>query len=168
MSLNATSGSVAYTNVPVTRLKTVQNINLIYGIFGNIGTVVVTTYSYYRVTGNILIFRDATTVANVPLLSINNQTTSIYEVFTAILLSNDESNFQENRFVVFPNPTENKLHFENYSEIKKIIITDLNGRTVLNQTQFENDIDVSYLKTGVYLATIFTENGNVNKKIIKK
>ena len=167
MTLNATTGSVGYTNVPVTRLKTIQNINLIYGFFGNIGTVVVTTYSYYRATGNVLISRDATTVTNVPLLSINNQTTSQYEIFNTILLSNAALNFKENRFSIVPNPIQNVLHFENPNEIKKIIITDLNGRTFLNQTQFENDIDLSNLQKGVYIVTIGTELGVENRKIIK-
>lgn len=167
MTLNATTGSGAYSNVPVTRLKTVQNINLIYGLFGNIGTVVITTYSYYRATGNILIFRDATTVVNVPLLSINNQTTSQYEIFNAILLSNTTANIQENKFSIVPNPIQNVLHFENAIDIQKVHISDLNGRMVLNQTPFENDFDISYLQSGVYIVTIVTEYGVENKKIIK-
>ncbi len=167
MTLNATTGSAAYSNVPVTRLKTVQNINLIYGFFGNIGTVIITTYSYYRVTGNVLIFRDATTIANVPLLSINNQTTSQYEIFSVILLSDNESNFQENKFLIVPNPVENILHFENSRDIQKVIISDLNGRIVLNQGKFENDINISNLQSGVYIASIITEFGTLIKKISK-
>ena len=167
MTLNATTGSPSYSNVPVTRLKTVQNINLIYGFLGTIGTVVVTTYSYYRATGNVLIFRDATTVANVPVLSINNQTTTQYEIFNIVLLSNAASNFKENKFVIVPNPIQNVLHFENSNEIKKLTISDINGRTVLNQDSFENDVDLSSLQNGVYIVSIGTEFGIENKKIIK-
>ncbi|MCZ8198245.1 MAG: T9SS type A sorting domain-containing protein [Flavobacterium sp.] len=158
------------SNTSVTRLKSVQNINLNYQIFSNVGTVVQTTYNYYPDQGigiQTPLFRSTTTSINVPLLSIN-QTVTQYEVWVGQLLgttSNDYKNFVS----LYPNPVQDVLKIRNESDstINSVSITDNNGRVVLNTTSFENGIDVSTLQNGIYFVKITTDKGTSNQKMIK-
>lgn len=154
----------------VTRLKTVLNISLNYGFFSNIGTVVQTSYSYYDPTNtlNNAAFRSVETVAVVPLLSINQDNTTI-EKFNAVVLSSNSSNLQS---VWIQNPVQNNIEINTSNAIENadISITDILGKTIyqaINRTisgTFE--IPISLTK-GIYLITIGTESGSIIKKIVK-
>lgn len=87
-----------------------------------------------------------------------------------LTLSNDsfESNSENNRFQVYPNPTKNILHVMNNSKIEKITIFDYLGKEVLTQTQNNNEINVENLSKGIYLIEIHSENKIVYKKFIKE
>lgn len=162
--------NLAFNPVSVTRLKSVQNINLNYQIFPNVGTIVQTTYNYFPAQSSGIqspVFRSIVTTINVPLLSIN-QTITQYEVFSALLLgttSNDYKNFVS----LYPNPVQDvlKVANESNSTINSILISDNNGRIVLNATSFENGIDVSGLQKGIYFVKITTDKGTTNQKMIK-
>lgn len=153
----------------VTRLKTVQNINLIYGFFGNVGTVVQTTYHYYDVESGVLapIFKHTESIINVPLLSIN-QTVVTMESANLIILSTPKNS--SIAFQIAPNPVTDFLtvQADTNEVIRDINITDINGRIVLQSNAAENKIDVSHLQSGIYFASIVTDKGTTTKKIIKK
>jgi hypothetical protein len=155
----------------VTRLKTVQNISLNYGIFSNIGTAVVTTYSYYGTTlpTGIPHFRTTITNINVPLLNIN-QTLAQHEAFKGAPLKTTASQLLANQIVIAPNPVQNILNLKsaNNQEILSVVVTDLLGKTVINVSHQSNDIDVSHLQKGIYFAKIETDLGSSVKKFIKK
>ncbi len=87
---------------------------------------------------------------------------------TLLLNANKETDL--NDFFVHPNPVKDILRIENNSnsEVTSIKIYDLLGRLVLSVKEDFNQIDVSYLKSGVLLITIETEEGAVTKKIIKQ
>ena len=163
----ADSGHGAYSGA-VTRLKTVQNINLFYGIFGNVGTVVITNYAYFD-TSNVLQFRNSLIVANIPLLMINNQTIDQSEDFYSPVLS-AVANELNNEFAVYPNPANDFLILKsnNNLQIKEISIADLNGRIVLKQTASLDKININQLEKGVYLLTVNSDKGIVTKKIVKE
>ncbi len=166
LSLN----NLAFTPANVTRLKSVQNINLNYQIFPNVGTVVQTTYNYYAdqsISIDSPFFRSTVTTINVPLLNIN-QTLVQYEVLTALLLGTTSAHF-ENTITLHPNPVQDVLRIKNTSDstMSSISITDNNGRVVLSSTSFENGIDVSGLQKGIYFVKIATEKGISNQKLIK-
>ncbi len=153
----------------VTRLKTVQNINLIYGFFGNVGTVVQTTYHYYDANSGILapIFKHTESILNVPLLSIN-QTLVTMESANRIILSTPQN--AAVAFQIAPNPVTDFLTVQtgNNEQINAIKITDCNGRVVFESNAGANDIDVSHFQNGIYFATILTNKGSSTQKIIKK
>lgn len=69
---------------------------------------------------------------------------------------------------LFPNPTNYKLHFlsNNIAEIKQIILYNLNGQQLLVQKLTENIIDVSDLKSGLYIIEFEFENETLIKKIL--
>ncbi len=89
----------------------------------------------------------------------------VYKNFPALSIS--DSSFKD--FLIFPNPVQEKLFI--YSEIlgfKSILITDINGRTVMNFTnEPSNEVDVSDLKSGLYFIRIESPSGSVTKKFIK-
>ncbi len=92
---------------------------------------------------------------------------------TDTLLSVDGQNLVSNAISAYPNPTKDKFVVDtnNESQIKAIVITDLNGRVVKN-VNFENvastaQVDISDLNLGVYFLTITTDLGVGTSKIIK-
>jgi serine/threonine-protein kinase len=77
----------------------------------------------------------------------------------------------ENQITVYPNPGTSIIHLElNNITISKINIIDMNGRHIeanhiLNH---ENMMYIGNLRNGIYTLQIFTDNGIIYKKIIKK
>ena len=77
----------------------------------------------------------------------------------------------ENQITIYPNPATSIIHLElNNRTISKINIIDINGRYIeanhiLNH---ENKMYIGNLSNGIYTLQIFTDNGIIYKKIIKK
>lgn len=70
------------------------------------------------------------------------------------------------KFSIFPNPVENLLKVKTDENIDRIEIYSLIGQLVLKKEK-SNEVDVSSLKSGVYLMTIFSQGKKVIKKMIK-
>jgi len=85
-------------------------------------------------------------------------------------LSNEEELFANNSIKVFPNPSNSLVYFEitNSTIIKEIVVYDINGKLINKYTGSHQSIDISKYANGVYLFKIKTNNGSVNKKIMKK
>ncbi|MEO5776386.1 MAG: T9SS type A sorting domain-containing protein [Flavobacterium sp.] len=153
----------------VTRLKTVLTLSLNSFPFSNVGTVTQTSYSYYDPTDtlNNPAFRSVNMVIVVPLLSINQDNTSL-EKFNTILAAPSS----ELQTVWIQNPIQNTIEINTSNTIDNanISVTDMLGKTIYqakNETingTFE--IPVSLTK-GIYLINIGNENGSITKKIVK-
>lgn len=78
----------------------------------------------------------------------------------------------EKDFLVYPNPANKNItiKFPNNlpSTISMYTITGQQIFNNLNTQQSETQIDISYLKTGIYILKVINENGVFYKKIIKK
>jgi hypothetical protein len=101
--------------------------------------------------------------------SITNSSQPEYvDAFVAKLNSTSLSNtdFEKQEIVVYPNPTKNTVTVKTNKAIKKITITDVNGRML--DIQFETTVDLTHLVPGIYFLTIETENRISSKKIIKE
>lgn len=87
---------------------------------------------------------------------------------SSFTLSSDQ--FHKPEFSVFPNPVENgviKIQ-SNFSGLKTIKVSDLNGRTVLS-TQLGSDVlDVSFMDRGFYFLNIEINGASTTKKIMIK
>lgn len=168
-TLNISGTDLTPHNTEATRLKNVQNLTLFYGIFGNVGTVTITTCLYYsEISGNNQpVFRNTTTAINVPLLSIN-QTTTQFEYFNVFLLGTNQPEIQSKSLSISPNPVTDFLTIQTNETIQSVSISDVNGRLVLQSNSPLNTINVGDLKNGLFFATIATNTGIVTKKIIKK
>ena len=70
---------------------------------------------------------------------------------------------------IYPNPvTDNQLNILfNGTDVKEIRIYNLQG-VLINRQPFDVSIDVSYLKSGMYLIEIATNNKNFIQKFIKQ
>lgn len=92
----------------------------------------------------------------------------IDEIFTYLLLSNQDSDITKP--VLYPNPANTivNLKLPNVSE-GSIEIYNVLGENILskNVSSITTQIDVSELKSGIYLARIQTENQTTIKKLVK-
>ncbi len=151
----------------VTRLKSVQNINLNYGFLTNVGTIVQTIYSYYTSGSSTPVFRTSSTAVNVPLLSIDQTSEQMEKYYNAF--SVDENSALTNTISIFPNPTNSLINIDNKSmeTIKQITISDMNGRVVMHNVGNVNSLSISHLQNGIYTATIETNNNIVTQKVVK-
>jgi hypothetical protein len=74
----------------------------------------------------------------------------------------------DNTSSVYPNPVKDYLNIKSSEEIKQIMITDLTGRVVMNETDRNfSGVDVSNLQTGSYLIHLIGEETTV-QRFIKK
>ena len=70
---------------------------------------------------------------------------------------------------VYPNPTNDRLHYKTNEIVKTVSINDISGRKVL-EVSSDNimDTDISSLAKGVYIVTISNGYFSTSRKIIKK
>jgi FAD synthase len=92
--------------------------------------------------------------------------TSVCVAFTSVGINETF----EDLFLVYPNPSNEKITIESNHKGKiKTIILDINGKLIY-ENAFENEvtIDVSNLKPGIYLLQMTNDFGHQNnRKIIK-
>ena len=96
-------------------------------------------------------------------LGITDSTTFVYSVPGIDELS------LELQIAVFPNPTPGSITILSNMPMEQVILRDLLGRTVLQQTLNvrEVSLDLSYFKRGIYTASIYFEDGRIRtEKII--
>jgi len=60
------------------------------------------------------------------------------------------------------------LYAENFATIENISISDMLGKTVLEQDEYTEAIDIERLTQGVYLISYLENNVNKTVKIIKE
>jgi len=73
-------------------------------------------------------------------------------------------------FTISPNPVSDILFIDNNStsDVESIQVYDVMGKKVLQELNNFDQIDVSLLKTGVYLVKIETDKGVITKKVVKE
>ena len=90
---------------------------------------------------------------------VNNNTTSIEEDLT--------------EWSFYPNPAKNQITIKGFSEgITDFVVLDSIGKklkkvTIETQGDFSKNIDLSYLKDGVYMIKIITNDKEILKKVVK-
>jgi len=169
-TLNTNIGSNTQ-NLAVTRLKTVQNISLNYGFLPNVGTIILTTYSYYANTIGVppLVFRTSTVSVVVGLLGID-QTSTQMENYEGSLLAAQNPGTQKNTITIAPNPASNILNIElsGQQQIQSVVLTDSSGKQVVIVENDQKSIDISSFQKGIYFVQIKTDSGTFVRKIVKE
>jgi hypothetical protein len=91
------------------------------------------------------------------------------------IVAEPDPSIPSKRLIVFPNPTENRITIKiplNQIETPKYMIFNLNGQLMDNGKIMTNTqtIDISSLAAGIYLLTIYDNNGNLlaSEKVIKE
>lgn len=67
---------------------------------------------------------------------------------------------------VYPNPCQNVLNVKSVSKIQSLSLINLKGQVLLQNT-YSSTVDLSEMKSGVYILVIETESGILRKRIIK-
>jgi len=82
------------------------------------------------------------------------------------------SDFSYNNIKMFPNPTKNTLNFQATEKLNSIIITDMQGRIIIEKSfnDYNTSIDLSNIEKGIYFANIYDTNNKLRKteKVIKE
>jgi len=68
---------------------------------------------------------------------------------------------------IYPNPCSDVLHIDGI-QVKRLELTELNGKTQRLEIEDPNRINLKGLKPGVYVVTICTDNKKWTQKIIKE
>jgi N-acetylneuraminic acid mutarotase len=94
------------------------------------------------------------------------------EIYAVILLGTnlETTSFNTKITSIYPNPTNSILNIntENNTVFNKIVVTDLAGKIILEQTQNTNQINVQNLANGIYLLEAVSGNEKWHAKFIKK
>ncbi|MFY0690088.1 MAG: CotH kinase family protein [Cyclobacteriaceae bacterium] len=72
--------------------------------------------------------------------------------------------------IIYPNPVDSQVFVQLSEKIKSYTFTNLNGK-VLFRGKVDSkslDIDLSHLNAGVYLLKLYTSNGELTQKIVKR
>jgi len=77
---------------------------------------------------------------------------------------------QNDKFVVYPNPTTDRINFILSNKSQKILITNIAGEIIFEEfnPQKQETFDLSNISNGVYLVNILTDKNIFTTKIIKK
>lgn len=151
----------------VTRLKTVQNLNLLISGFIS-GTVTQTSYNYYDTNGD-LVLRTTDINISIPALGIS-ENTSLIESMIVFPLKVNRNELLSNKLIISPNPASDflNINFKIEENINSIRISDLTGKVILKTNESNTSINIGHLQTGFYFVTVSTENGITTRKFIKK
>src|SRR5690606_9503337 len=74
---------------------------------------------------------------------------------------------EEDKWVVYPNPVNDRLFIDANVAISSVHLTALNGQQIQVEMNADNSIDVRELAPGVYFVNLSTEEGVLRKRIIK-
>uniref|UniRef100_UPI00404A6C8E T9SS type A sorting domain-containing protein n=1 Tax=Gelidibacter sp. TaxID=2018083 RepID=UPI00404A6C8E len=105
---------------------------------------------------------DTADCTNFPGVQLLNDT---YDSSMATLSNSDIT--LENNFKIYPNPTSNIINISSSTPIKAIEMYNILGKQVLKVAN-NHQIDVSSLNSGVYFIKIYSDKGEITKKIIKE
>ncbi|MGB5981514.1 MAG: T9SS type A sorting domain-containing protein [Nonlabens sp.] len=109
-----------------------------------------------------------------------NNDAEIYFDFNAPIVTNDFvttvqstaslSSVTDDSIEIYPNPTSGLIQLNAKSALKSLVIHDLNGR-LLNKTSFVSSnlnetVNLKNLKTGIYLMTVETSQGQAMERVV--
>ena len=106
---------------------------------------------------------------------VSNQNEINFTKKTTIDPSNSISNITNKGlgcYILYPNPTDGILYIKSSDcDSFSFVLQEINGTVILEQSFIlgdNNQIDLSFLIPGVYIAKIITQNYSITKKIVKK
>jgi hypothetical protein len=148
------------------------------------------TYKHYAIpigqlyTGNVPYlffaadndsFNNTFTNNNYPGGGSYNDATSFYrnvKIYENTVLSTIEFPELNTLITMYPNPAQSEITIASNNGIvlEKLSIIDMNGKaikTVILKNQFQNNIAIEDLASGVYFINILSDKGQITKKLIK-
>lgn len=107
-------------------------------------------------------------------LEVSNSCGEVYDSISTHVVSIEENTNGNDAIQIYPNPSNGKITIKNTSSkaIERILITDVQGRIVLEESIKEEEInleenymDLTHLVSGVYWVQIYTDDGIIIKKL---
>ncbi|MES2811541.1 MAG: T9SS type A sorting domain-containing protein [Bacteroidota bacterium] len=109
--------------------------------------------------------RNEDTNNNLNLMDDDEDNDGIINLLDPVALSTDT--FESPVLRIFPNPISNGIiNLDSNFPIKEVILYDLTGKTLLNESLSSNKIDVSKIASGTYLLKLKSNEKVFNQKII--
>jgi Leucine-rich repeat (LRR) protein len=90
--------------------------------------------------------------------------TAPYIVSIATLIEIDE---YDERISLYPNPVINKLYVKSVENVQEINIFDITGKCIQVISNPGKTIDITYLKKGIYMIIIKTQNESYVSRVVK-
>ncbi|WP_292892040.1 family 16 glycosylhydrolase [Nonlabens sp.] len=81
-------------------------------------------------------------------------------------LSITEENTNESDLKVYPNPAINVVNLQFSQAIDQVDVFDLSGQLLLSETEETNSLDISAVKTGIYILKVYSNGIIINKKLV--
>lgn len=80
------------------------------------------------------------------------------------------NDFQQDSIKIYPNPTNSILNIglSNNDQIDKILVIDISGKIIIEETKNLNSINTSKLENGLYFLIVISNNKRYKSKFIKK
>lgn len=110
------------------------------------------------------------TLGEVAVQETTVDNTSVSEGFIDTIISGTLSineNFWNDNIVVYPNPTSSNINISSKAIIDGVEIYDAQGKKVLS-ANFQKQIDISNLNSGLYLIKLYSGESQMSKKLIIK
>jgi len=116
--------------------------------------------------------RESASLYNNPTDQMGYGIPNFGDALDALLLLSVEDQLQENNFALYPNPvtTQINISFPKNAENADFALYNVLGKRILQTriTALKNTVDVSGLSSGMYIASITSNNKTTSYKIIKE
>ena len=175
VDFNANGGDLSLSDLSDITMKSIRIVN---GQSANKDAVAITVNGETTDLGNVnspILIEDGVTSLSIGNGFSPSQTTNKWSVegvtlsinFSQVLSVEDNLNNKMEELRLFPNPASNIISFN--LTPKLIQIYDIRGKLLKSHSSGSKKVDVSNLKTGVYIVKFLTKNGDVFfKKLMKK
>jgi len=92
----------------------------------------------------------------------------VYLKNRSYISNEDKIEISPSKITVYPNPVINKLYIDGTSKVFEIDITNLQGQVVKSESNLTDFIDLTELKSGIYIVKIKYDGVEIIRRIIKK
>ena len=84
-----------------------------------------------------------------------------------MLFTLSTTDFNIENVIMYPNPAQDYITISNSSTVNKVVIHDVTGKEVMRTNIVNNRVNISQLKSGMYLVNLVGNQGNIVKKLLK-
>lgn len=119
----------------------------------------------FTATRTDFFFADRNNGSTEIFLSLEGNYNGIAELTTMSSVNNDVN--IEDKFQIYPNPSQQYISIDYNGLVNNIRILDLNGNQVLFNISSLKNIDISKLSSGAYILSFNIENRTFDRKFIK-
>lgn len=177
-NMNSTAGSTTYDGLTLTARLKIESATVITYTTPAVSTLTLV----FDPTFNGTIKLDGTNytasagVATIPSVAVGTHTitkgstTNLFYIKTEYAALSLPPSVNDRKFVLYPNPATNELNIasSNATRIEKVTIYSFTGQLVKSIEGDIRNIDISNLSGGIYLIKVQTDQGIIDRKIIKK